>query len=213
MSWEGESIRHSLARRGIHLNRKPWGKIYDVRGLEELVNSYVAGLGVPKDAGKVSDFGVEFSSSVGWELVVDASRLLDSHDSNSRFEKGRKNSRMLKAAILSAPAFVLSYDGRDMDSAYVFVGKGGTFMHPPLMKGGTPYKDNNYLQPIAYLGQSIVFEKPVTLYATTREPDTNKEVEIPFKIAGLVGLEAGVRNEAAAAASGMKLERQLAAVR
>lgn len=169
MTWNGESIRHSLARRGIRLRRKPASSIYDVRGIENLVVGAVNGLGVPKDQGSVTEVSVRFYD---WELVVDASKF------------GEKPSAR---EVTAAPLFIMGFD--EADRAYVFVGKGGTFVHP------SGYGDNYYMQPVAYHGTGTLLDRPVELRTMTREAGNGKLVEVPFTIAGLVGLE-GLVNKA-----------------
>lgn len=211
MTWNGESVRHSLARRGIRLRREPWHSLYDVRGLEELVNKHVAGVGAPRDVSRVTGLKVGFlhDTDDDWYIVADASRFLDADSSVSRFNGRRPNAKQLRAAMSAAPTYVLAFDAGNLDLAYVFAGKGGAFVHPPLAKGGRPYKDNHYFEPIAYSGPGIVLPEPVTLFAAHKEPGSNNLVEIPFTIAGLVGLEVKVANEKAAVG---RRERQLAGV-
>ncbi len=168
--WYGQGVRHSLAAKGIRIRRKPASSIvYDVRGIENLVVGAVDELGVPKDRGSITDVNVRFYD---WELVVDASKF------------GEKPSAR---EMMTAPAFIMGFD--EADRAYVFVGKGGTFVHP------SGYGDNQYMQPVAYQGAGILLDMPVELHAMTREAGTGKLVGVPFTIAGLVGLE-GLVNKA-----------------
>ncbi|MBI2143223.1 hypothetical protein HYU20_02675 [Candidatus Woesearchaeota archaeon] len=165
--WYGQGIRHSLAARGIRIKRNP-ESIYDVRGLENLVGGAVDELGAPKNQGSITGVSVGFYD---WEIVVDASKF------------GEKPSAREMAA---AQAFIIGFDRADR--AYVFVGKGGTFVHP------SGYRDNHYMQPVGYFGQAILLARPVELCAMTKEGGTGPLVKVPFAIAGLVGLERLVNN-------------------
>ncbi len=207
MSWNGDEIRHSLARQGIHVKKGKWFETCNIPGLDNLVDSYVWGIGKPIDPTEVTHFSAKFQPR-GAEIVVDASRYLATG--------AELTAKQVKAAILKAPAFVLLNENelyRDgkcnvYDNTFIAVGRGGCFVHPKLMEDGMPYPDNHYLAPISYSGPSIIFPEPVILYGSVREQGNKTIVhDIPFMIAGLVGLE-GVVNEASA-----KLpERQLAGV-
>ncbi|MBI2580347.1 hypothetical protein HYV85_00910 [Candidatus Woesearchaeota archaeon] len=169
MTWRGNRIRHSLARRGIRLRRKPTSSIYDVRGLEKFVDGVVNEVGVPRNEQGITEVSVRFYD---WEIVADASKF------------GEKPSVREMAA---AKAFIMGFD--EADRAYIFVGKGGTFVHP------SGYGDNHYMQPVGYHGPAILLARPVELCAVTKERGKGQPVEIPFAIAGFVGLE-GLVNKA-----------------
>lgn len=91
--------------------------------------------------------------------------------------------------VLKIPSFTVVFE-QGTDNGYAIVGHGGdhgTFFHP----GGWP--DNNCWQPSRFHGTALMLSKPARLYASL--PDGE---QVPFDIAGLVGLEDRVVLEIAA---------------
>lgn len=211
MSWHGDGIQHSLAKRGIRVNRIS-ANTYDLRGLGKLVDDYVTGLGEAKDARGVTYSTVGFQKDA-WELVVDTSSYREegvvctkSAGGSYRAPRRRSHRRMSTDVLSAAPKYVLGFDEKT-DHAYVIIGRGGTFVHP------AGYKDNHYQEPIAFSGQAVILPEPVTLFAAIKEADTGESGEVPFTIAGFVGLETKVANETAkVTATRMQTEGQMVGV-
>jgi hypothetical protein len=190
MAYYDHEIEHRLARLGAKgLKRKSWDAIYDIQGLDDLVKAHVKNVNgriTPVNTKEVSLYTVEFERD--WDLCIDTSNILSKYKQPTQ--------KQIKAVKSAAPGIRLGFD-RYSDLVYVVELRGGNFFHPPLNEEGKKYKDNNYWNPIMYNGPSIIFPKPITLEAHITEPDTRVKGEVPFRIAGILGLEGKVAQNAA----------------